>query len=134
MSTLLQQRLDVKNATTIQIALNASLNSKVKIIGIVTDIRERRETIFLQIEDLESAVTVIISARTKHTIREKARKLLLDQVICVEGIIRNNNLLVATDIITPNIPDHKPNTANDDIFAVLLSDLHIGSKHFLERE
>ena len=30
-STILQQRLDVKNATTIQIALNAPLNSKVKI-------------------------------------------------------------------------------------------------------
>ena len=133
-STILQQRLDVKNATTIQIALNAPLNSKVKIIGMVTDIRERRETIFLQIEDLETAITAIISARTKHTIREKARKLLFDQVICVEGIIRDNNVLLVTDIITPNIPDHKPNTANDDIFAVLLSDLHIGSKHFLEKE
>jgi DNA polymerase II small subunit len=133
-STILQQRLDVKNATTIRVALNAPLNSKVKVIGMVTDIRERRGTIFLQIEDLESAVTAIISSRTKRNIREKAQKLLFDQVICIEGIIRDNNVLVVTDIITPNIPDHKPNTANDDIFAVLLSDLHIGSKHFLEKE
>ena len=133
-STILQQRMDVNNATTIRVALNAPINSKVKVIGMVTDIRERRESIFLQIEDLESAVTAIISARARHNIRENARKLLFDQVICIEGIIRDNNVLIATDIITPNIPDHKPNTANDDIFAVLLSDLHIGSKHFLEKE
>jgi DNA polymerase II small subunit len=133
-NTILQERLDVKNATTIQVALNAPLNSKVKMIGMVTDIRERRESIFLQIEDLESAITAIISARAKHNIREKARKILLDQVICVEGIMRDNNLVVATDIITPNIPDHKPNTAQNEIFTVLLSDLHIGSKHFLEKE
>ena len=133
-STILQQRLDVKNATTIRVALNAPLNSKIKVIGMVTDIRERRESIFLQIEDLESAVTAIISSRAKRNVREKARKLLFDQVICIEGIIRDSNVLIATDIITPDIPDHKPSTANDDIFAVLLSDLHIGSKHFLEKE
>jgi DNA polymerase II small subunit len=133
-TNILRERLDVKNATKIQVALNAPLNSKVKIIGMVTDIRERRETIFLQIEDLEASVTVIISSKTKNNIRQKAQKLLLDQVICLEGIIRDNNLLIATDIISPNIPDHKPNTANDDIFTVLLSDLHIGSKYFQEKE
>jgi DNA polymerase II small subunit len=133
-TNILQERLDVKNATTIQVALNAPVNSKVKIIGMVSDIRERRETIFLQLEDLETAVTVIVSSKTKNNLRKKAQKLLLDQVICLEGIIRDNNLLIATDIISPNIPDHKPNTANEDIFTVLLSDLHIGSKHFQEKE
>lgn len=134
LTKILQERLDVKNATTIKLALNGPLNSKVKIIGMITDIRERRETLFLQIEDFETTVTAIISSKAKKNIRDKARRLLLDQVICIEGIIRENNLLIATDIISPNIPDHKPNTAKDNIFAVLLSDLHIGSKYFLEKE
>jgi DNA polymerase II small subunit len=130
---LLRERLDVKDAITVKEALNAPSKTKVKIIGIVTGIRERRETVFMQIEDLETVATVLISSRADKTVREKAERILLDQVVCVEGVRSQRDLIVATNFINPDIPERKPKTAKKAVYAALLSDLHIGSKYFQEK-
>jgi DNA polymerase II small subunit len=127
---LLRERLDIKNATSLRDALNSTSNTQVKVIGIVTALRERRRSIFINIEDLDTVATVLVPSKAKRIVREKAHKLLLDQVICVEGVKINNDLIIATDFINPDIPEKKPNTAKQTIYAVLLSDLHIGSKKF----
>ena len=127
---LLRERLDIKNATSLRDALNSTSNTKVKVIGIVTALRERRRSIFINIEDLDTVATVLVPSKAKRIVREKAHKLLLDQVICVEGVKINDDLIIATDFINPDIPEKKPNTAKQTIYAVLLSDLHIGSKKF----
>ena len=131
-SQLLRDRLDVKDAIPIKDALHAPIKTKVKSIGIVTSIRERHGTIFLQIEDLDAMVTILVSSRADKTVREKAERVILDQVICVEGVRSQSDLIVATNFINPDIPDRKPNTAKKAIYAALLSDLHIGSKYFQE--
>jgi DNA polymerase II small subunit len=41
---------------------------------------------------------------------------------------------VARNIITPDIPDHLPNKSRSESYAVLISDLHVGSKYFMEQE
>lgn len=127
---LLREHLDVKNTVSIKEALNSSPNAKVKIIGMVTGIRERQGRIFIQIEDLEAVATVLISPRAERTIHEKARRLFLDQVICVDGIKTSSDLITAINLIDPDIPERKPKTAEREVYAALLSDLHVGSKKF----
>jgi len=130
---LLRERLDAKDAITIKEALNAKSKTKVKVIGIVTEIRERKETIFMQIEDLKNVATILISSRADITVRDKAKRILLDQVVCVEGVRSRNDLIIATNFINPDIPERIPKTAKKTIYAALLSDLHIGSKYFQEK-
>jgi DNA polymerase II small subunit len=130
---LLRDRLDAKDAISVKEALNSPSKTKVKIIGIVTGIRERRETIFMQIEDLESVATVLISSRSDKSVRDKAERIFLDQVVCVEGVRSQNDLIIATNFINPDIPERKPKTAKKAVYAALLSDLHIGSKYFQEK-
>ena len=60
------------------------------------------------------------------------RKILLDQVVCVEGVRAKGDLIVAKQILLPDIPDHKPRLADEEVWAVLMSDLHVGSKKFLK--
>lgn len=127
---LLRERSDVKDAVSIMNALKSPQSTKVKIIGMVTGIRERERAIFIQIEDLEAVVTVLVSSKAKGSVREKAQTILLDQVVCVEGRKGSSDLITATDFISPDIPEKKPKTSQTTVYAALLSDLHVGSKKF----
>jgi len=127
---LLRERTDVKNTVSIKEALKSSSNTKVKIIGMITNIRMRREIMFMQIEDFEAVATVLVTSRTNGILRKKAENILLDQVVCVDGVRSTRDYIVATELIYPDIPNRKPNTANKAVYAALLSDLHIGSKIF----
>ena len=131
---ILRKRMDVKNAVPISVALKARTKSKVNIIGMVTEKIEHKERLFVKIEDLEANATVLVSPNLSKEIIEKARSLLLDQVICVNAIKGNNDLIIAKDFILPEVPQKTPHKAPIPIYAALMSDLHVGSKKFMEKE
>jgi DNA polymerase II small subunit len=126
--------MDTKSAVPISVALKAPTKSKVNIIGMVTEKREAKERLFVKIEDLESSATVLVSPNLSKEIIEKARSLLLDQVVCVNAIKGNNDLIIAKDFILPELPQKTPNKASIPLYAALISDLHVGSKKFMEKE
>jgi DNA polymerase II small subunit len=123
----LRKRVDTKDATTISEALKAPVNSKVKIIGMITEKRERKQRIFLRVDDFEASATVLVPSK----IIEKTQALLLDQVICMSVIKGRNDLLIAKDFLLPNVPQKTPNKASIPVYAALLSDLHVGSEMFM---
>ncbi|MEM2850323.1 MAG: DNA-directed DNA polymerase II small subunit [Candidatus Bathyarchaeia archaeon] len=128
---LLRQRLDARDAVPLRVALEAPPNTELKTIGIVTEKRERKRRVFMQIEDLEVTATIIVPPTAEATVIEKAQKILLDQVICINARRGNNDILIAIDFIWPDLPDRKPNPATENIAVALTSDLHVGSKTFL---
>jgi len=56
--------------------------------------------------------------------------LMPDQVVCLAVIKTRSNLFLAEDIIFPEIGRKVPQRAQEPVYAVLTSDLHIGSKMF----
>ena len=131
---ILRRRMDAKNTVPISVALKARTKSKVNIIGMVTEKIESKERLFVKIEDLEARATVLVSPNLSKEIIEKARSLLLDQVICIKAIKGNNDLIIAKDFILPEVPQKTPHKASIPIYAALMSDLHVGSKKFMEKE
>jgi len=131
---ILRKRIDAKNAVPISVALKAPIKSKVNIIGMVTEKIESKERLFVKIEDLEASATILISPNVSHEIITKARSLLLDQVVCVSAIKGKNDLLIAKDFILPEVPQKTPRKASMPVYAALTSDLHVGSKKFMEKE
>ena len=131
---ILRKRMDVKNAIPIAVAKKSPPRSKINFIGMVTEKIESNERLFIKIEDLESSVTVLVSTNLSKEIIKKARSLLLDQVICVKAIKGNNNLIIAKDFILPEIPQNNTHKAPIPINAALISDIHVGSKKFMEKE
>ena len=129
---LLRQRIDVKSATKIKEALKTPIKSKVKIIGMITEKREIKNQIFLTIEDLESSTTILVSRKAPSRVHKKARLLLSDQIICVDVKKSRNNLFVVEDIILPEIGFKPQRRASESVYAVLTSDIHIGSTKFNE--
>jgi len=131
---ILRQRMDTKDAMPISGALKSSVNSKVKIIGMVTEKRESKQRILLRFEDLESSVTVLVPQNVGPEVVAKARSLLLDQVVCVRAVKGRSDLLIAEDFIWPDIPQKTPHKASMPVYAALISDLHVGSKMFMHEE
>lgn len=123
-------RYDSRDAASIAVALSVEQNHKVKLVAMVMEKRERQRKLFLQLDDLEDSATVLVSPEDRAAY-EVAQKLPLDQVICVAGVRAKGDLIVAKEILLPDIPDHKPHLAEEEVWAVLLSDLHAGSKKFL---
>ncbi|NIR87850.1 DNA-directed DNA polymerase II small subunit, partial [Candidatus Bathyarchaeota archaeon] len=108
-------------------ALKAPVNSKVKIIGMITEKRERKQRIFLRVDDLEASATVLI----RSAVMGKAQALLLDQVVCMSVIKGRNDLLIAEDFLLPDVPQKTPHKASIPVYAALISDLHVGSDVFM---
>ncbi|UCD26516.1 MAG: DNA-directed DNA polymerase II small subunit [Candidatus Bathyarchaeota archaeon] len=131
---ILRRRIDTKSAMPISEALKAPVNSKVKIIGMVTEKRESKKRLFLKFEDLEASVTVLVPHNIGKEAMEKAQTLLLDQVICVSAIKGRNKLFIAKDFIWPDVPQKTPHKASLPVYAALISDLHTGSQMFMENE
>jgi len=130
----LRQRMDAKDAMPVSQALKASINSKVKIIGMITERREYKQQMFLRVEDLEASATVLVSRSANPEVMEKAQTILMDQVVCVSAIKGRNDLLIAEDFIWPDMPQKTPNKAPLPVYAALISDLHVGSKMFMAKE
>lgn len=129
---LLRQRIDVKGAVSIADALRASPNTRLKVIGMITEKREAKQKILLTIEDLSASATVLVPQNASLDLLTKARTLLLDHVICVDVTKTRGNLLIAEDIILPDIAPKSQNKAPIPVYAVLTSDLHVGSIKFQE--
>jgi len=133
-SRLLRQRMDVRDATTLSEAYKLSDGAKAKIICMISEKRETKRGIFLTVEDIENTATVYVPTDQNNAVVKKAKALLLDQVVCISIIKGRNNFLIAEDIMFPEVPNRKPNRASIPVYAALISDLHIGSKMFMEKE
>ena len=128
---LMRNRLDVRDARTIAEASRAPAKSKVKTVCLISERRESKHGIFLQVEDLEASATVFVPSKNPEVFR-KAQRLALDQIVCLCISKGRSDLFVAQDVIFPDVPLRKPNKAPIPVYAALLSDLHVGSKMFME--
>jgi DNA polymerase II small subunit len=127
---LLRQRIDVKSSASIIDALRAPANARLKIIGMIAEKRELKQKILLTVEDLHASATVLVSQSSSGELQEKVRYLLLDQVVCLSVVKTRSNLLIAEDIIFPELAQKPQHKASIPVYAVLTSDMHVGSTKF----
>ena len=82
-------------------------------------------------EDEHGYIKVFIH-RSKRDLLAKGERVILDEVLAFEGRF-NSPFFYADDIIWPDIPvNHGRPLTEEDISVVLISDVHVGSKLFLE--
>jgi len=127
---LLRQRIDVRSATSIVEALKSPAKTKLKLICMITEKRESKNQMILSVEDLQGSTTVLVPQKAQEEVKKRALLLLPDQVVCLAVIKTRTNLFLAEDIIFPEIGKKAQQRAQEPIYAVLTSDLHIGSNKF----
>lgn len=121
----------------------------VDLVGLVTNKRQTRkkDAWLVELEDLsgEAVVYVKDSARNEQVI-EKIEKIVTDEVVGVKARVPNNlrsgnrsPLVWGNEIVWPDVPISRPHHSNEsqkedaEGYAVLISDLHVGSSMFLDR-
>ncbi len=127
---LLRQRIDVKAATPILEALKSQPKTKLKIVCMISEKREAKQHTILTVEDLQGTATVLVTRNAPEELRRKAQTLLPDQVVCIAVMKTRSRLFLAEDIIFPEIGQKAIRRATEPVYAVLTSDLHVGSVKF----
>ncbi len=127
---ILRQRMDVKAATPITEALKSQPKSKLKIICMLTERRDSKNNTILAVEDLHGSATILVPQKAPEDVKKKALMLLPDQVFCAAVIKTKGDLLLAEDIIFPEVGRKLPQRAQEPVYAVFTSDIHVGSTKF----
>ncbi len=101
------------------------------VCGLVTTRSTERNITKLVLEDPSGSFEgVIFDAELQKT----AGSLLNDQFIMARIGFGKNAGFIIKDLISPDIPDQASNRSETETYAAFLSDLHIGSKYFMEEE
>lgn len=106
---------------------------EISVIGMVSDSNSTTNGHrILSLEDPTGSFSVLIRNSDKELF-ELASKILLDEVIGVTGSITNDgNLMIASKIIQPDVPNNIQRKTGSYGKMVLISDVHVGSSQFLE--
>jgi len=122
-ASLIKKRHEMRSAVPIK---RIGRYEEVAVIGIVRDVRSVRNGYIAEIEDEEAWFPVFIP-------KDVDSAVVNDEVIGIAGK-RKNDLLIARNVIRPEIPVMKKKNGGTDGYIVFTSDTHVGSKSFLDRK
>jgi len=128
---ILRHRQELQNILSISRIVNKKEKESVSLIGIVKDRTVTANgNIILEIEDTSGSIKVLIS-KNKPELFNLAKDVVLDEIIGIVGV-NGDNIVFANNVIWPDIPLNKElKKAPDEGYAIVLSDLHVGSNQFL---
>ena len=110
---------------------SAKFEDDLFVCGLVTEKKSERNITKLMLEDPSGSFGGIIF---DDDLQKTVDTLLLDQFIMIRVGMGKNSGFIIKDIIFPDIPEQAVNKSESEAYAVFLSDLHIGSKYFMEEE
>jgi len=131
---ILKQRQELKNTVSINRITNKKEKENVSIIGIVSSKQTTKNgNLLLMLEDPTGKRNVLVN-KNKPSLFNEAKDIVLDEVIGVVGV-NVDTITFANSIIWPDIPTNKElKKAEQEKYALFLSDLHVGSSKFLPDE
>ena len=129
-SDILKTR-NTENLTTID-SLARKRYTNVKLICIISDKKlTKNGHIFLKLEDLTGAVDALIPQNKQPLIRA-GQRLIEDEIIMVEGKL-SKSLFIVENFFEPDLPTRNYNGIQEELVLAALSDIHVGSKLFMEK-
>lgn len=128
----LMGRQDLQGLVSINRLNNKIDREQVSIIGMVKEKTvTKNETIIIEVEDPSGQITVLINKNNLEAY-QTAKITIHDEVIGVIGTI-NKGSIFANRILIPDVPLIKEmKKAPVEEYALFISDIHVGSRYFLE--
>lgn len=128
---IISNRPEAKMLKTISSVVSSKSNDDMYICGLLSERRVERNITKLIIDDPTGSIETIIFDQDLQKI---AASLLTDQFVMGRISLAKNGGFIVKDIIVPDVPEHTPNRSKTETYAAFLSDLHIGSMYFMEKE
>ncbi len=129
---ILKNRTELQNLLSIKRIKQKREKDNVALIAIVNDKKfTKNGNLILSVEDKTDFVKVLIN-KNKPEMFRLAKDIVPDEIIGVSGV-NGENIVFANNIVWPDVPSNKDiKKSRDEVYAVFLSDLHVGSDNFLE--
>ena len=99
--------------------------------GLVSDRKSDRNITKITLEDPTGSMEIVVF---EGDLKDAADTLLMDQFAMLRIVPAKNGGFFAKEILLPDISEHTTNHSKTETYAVFLSDLHVGSKYFMEQE
>ena len=128
---IISDRPEAKKLKSIATVKTAKIEDDMYVCGLVTSKNIERNITKILLEDPSGSFEGIIF---DNELQKSAGTLLTDQFVMARVSFGKNSGLIIKDLILPDIPDQPKNKSETEAYAVFLSDLHIGSKYFMEDE
>ena len=109
---------------------SGSSSTTMVVAGLVMSRQFKRHGLEIVIDDFSGDLHAM---GTTEDIKKQGSLITTDQMVMLEleNSGKSQNFVIK-NIISPDIPDHLPNRAKSESYVVLISDLHVGSKYFME--
>ncbi len=132
--SILKQRPELQTLSSINKLKFKEERETVSIIGMIREKNfTKNDNCILLVEDLSGQISVLIHKNNEEAYA-LAKDLVLDEVIGITGSL-GKNIIFSNKIVFPDIPINREiKKGTTDNYAIFISDLHVGSKVFLEKE
>jgi DNA polymerase II small subunit len=128
---IILQRSQAKNLSPIDTVKSGKIKEEVLVAGLLMDRKIERDVTKLVIDDTTSSLEVLVFNKE---LQETANSLLMDQFVMLTVTPGKNGGFIVKELVVPDVPDHVTNRSKTETYAVLISDLHVGSRYFMEKE
>ncbi len=129
LAELLRRRQELRNVVPLK--HTKKMSGEISVVGMVSEIRRGKNGgIVVEIEDESDRATFYMPYNTNVS-----PPVVEDEVVGVTGKMGRKGLIVAQNIVRPDISFHRERTyADEDAYVACVSDIHIGGKTFLRKE
>ena len=129
---ILKNRTELQNLLAIKRIKQKRDKDNLSLIAIVSSKRlTKNGNIILTVEDRTDTINVLINKNKPELFRE-AKDIVCDEVLGIVGV-NGDNIVFANNVIWPDVPTTRDvKKCDEEIYALFLSDIHVGSDHFLE--
>ena len=128
---IILDRPEARKLKSIAFVKTVKTEDDMYVCGLITTRNTERNITKLVLEDPSGSFEGIVF---DDELQKTVGTLLTDQFVMVRVGLGKNSRFVIKDLILPDIPDQHINKSETEVYAVFLSDLHIGSKYFMEEE
>lgn len=128
---IILQRSQSKKLIPIDTIKSGKIKEEVFVAGLLMDRKIERSVTKLVVDDPTGSLEMLVFNKD---LQETANSLLIDQFVMLTIIPGKNGGFIVKDLVIPDVPDHVTSRSKTETYAVLISDLHVGSKYFMEKE
>jgi len=130
---MMRGRRELSGAVPISAIKGRMHDREVRTVGMVNDVRRTNKgRVIAEIEDEAGTIALLMPEEGPH----HRLNIMKDEVIGVSGKLGpNGDIIYVQAVVRPDIPiSREPHRARDPVCAAFISDIHVGSKTFLEDE
>jgi DNA polymerase II small subunit len=126
--SIIRERLDTKSSATVSATKSLVPGKKVKVAGLLAERSSRRGNVELRVDDPTGTLRVVCQDKL---VEKAALEAPLDSMVVVEVSKGKSGQMFTDSVVLPDVPGRRVVSSSHRAYAVLLSDLHVGSRMFL---